>query len=90
MDAHEIQAQAAVLIARYAKLRAQFTAELAECARYKMEHGRFPADMGERFRKLAEQGHEIQSKLYDLRQEHRKLTGPFAGVNVPDFMPEDL
>lgn len=90
MDAHEIQAQAAVLIARYAKLRERFVAELAACTRYKLEHGHFPADMGDRFRKLAEQGHEIQNKLYNLRQEHKKMTGPFAGVDVPDFMPEEL
>jgi len=90
MDAHEIQAQTAVLIARYAKLRERFVAELAACTRYKLEHGRFPADMGERFRKLTEQGHEIQNKLYDLRQELRKLTGPFAGVQVPDHLPEEL
>jgi hypothetical protein len=90
MDAQEIQAQVVVLIARYAKLRAQFTVEMADCTRHKLEHGRFPSDMGERFLKLAEQGHEIHSKLYNIRQELMKKAGPFAEVSVPDFMPEEL
>jgi hypothetical protein len=90
MDA-EMQARFAVLMARYSKLRREMAEALAECVFHKREHGHYPSDMGTRFRAFAERGAAIQSELYNIRQSiENKSKDPFAGVQVPDHMPEQL
>lgn len=88
------RATIAALVERYSKLRREMAEALAECVFHKLKHGHYPSDMGARFRVLAERGQVIQSEMYDIRQrierENKKNQGPFAGVQVPDHLPNEL
>lgn len=89
MDKNDRQAQLAVLIARYGKVRLRMVEELEASTRHKLEHGTYPEDMGKRFRELAEKAQELQERVYDLRKQTEAAT-TWKGVEAPDFLPEEL
>lgn len=86
----KMQARVNVLIERYSKLRREMAEALAECVFHKRKHGHYPSDMGPRFRAFAERGCAIKSELYDIRQQYATERDPFQGIEVPDYLPEEL